>query len=46
MLKFTDIWIPPGNAKTDGLEDDLHFRENDYSIMLSVFCTYLFSGCF
>ncbi|KAK0471649.1 major facilitator superfamily domain-containing protein, partial [Armillaria novae-zelandiae] len=25
------------NAKTDGLEDDLHFRENDYSIMLSVF---------
>ncbi|KAK0463317.1 major facilitator superfamily domain-containing protein [Armillaria novae-zelandiae] len=37
MFEFSDIWIPPGNAKTDGLEDDLHFRENDYSIMLSVF---------
>ncbi|KAK0442524.1 major facilitator superfamily domain-containing protein [Desarmillaria tabescens] len=26
-----------GNAKTDGLETDLHFHGNDYSIMLSVF---------
>ncbi|KAK0224300.1 major facilitator superfamily domain-containing protein [Armillaria fumosa] len=26
-----------GNAKTDGLEADLHFQVNDYSIMLSVF---------
>ncbi|KAK0457192.1 major facilitator superfamily domain-containing protein [Desarmillaria tabescens] len=26
-----------GNAKTEGLETDLHFHGNDYSIMLSVF---------
>ncbi|KAK0460434.1 major facilitator superfamily domain-containing protein [Desarmillaria tabescens] len=26
-----------GNAKTDGLETDLHFHGNDYSIMFSVF---------
>ena len=26
-----------GNAKTNGLEKDLHFRENDYNIILSVF---------
>ncbi|KAK0460431.1 major facilitator superfamily domain-containing protein [Desarmillaria tabescens] len=26
-----------GNAKTDGLESDLHFHGNDYSIMLSLF---------
>ncbi|KAK0436793.1 major facilitator superfamily domain-containing protein [Desarmillaria tabescens] len=35
-----------GNAKTDGLETDLHFHENDYSIMLSVFCAVKnFVGC-
>lgn len=26
-----------GNAKTDGLEKDLHFKANDYNIILSVF---------
>lgn len=27
----------PGNAKTDGLEADLHFKSNQYNIILSVF---------
>ena len=26
-----------GNAKTNGLEKDLHFRENDYNLILSIF---------
>lgn len=26
-----------GNAKTDGLEADLHFKKNQYNIILSVF---------
>ena len=26
-----------GNAKTDGMEADLHFRANDYNVILSVF---------
>ena len=26
-----------GNAKTNGLEEDLHFRTNDYNVILSVF---------
>lgn len=26
-----------GNAKTDGLEKDLHFKSNQYNIILSVF---------
>jgi hypothetical protein len=26
-----------GNAKTDGLEKDLHFKTNQYNIILSVF---------
>ena len=26
-----------GNAKTNGLEEDLHFRPNDYNVILSVF---------
>jgi hypothetical protein len=26
-----------GNAKTDGLEKDLHFKKNQYNIILSVF---------
>jgi len=26
-----------GNAKTDGLEKDLHFKNNQYNIILSVF---------
>ncbi|KAF2455749.1 major facilitator superfamily domain-containing protein [Lineolata rhizophorae] len=26
-----------GNAKTDGLEDDLHFRNGDYNMILSIF---------
>ncbi|KAI9048038.1 hypothetical protein LZ554_007836 [Drepanopeziza brunnea f. sp. 'monogermtubi'] len=26
-----------GNAKTDGMEDDLHFKKNQYNIILSVF---------
>lgn len=26
-----------GNAKTDGMEDDLHFKGNQYNIILSVF---------
>jgi MFS family permease len=26
-----------GNAKTDGLEDDLHFKTGQYNIILSVF---------
>ena len=26
-----------GNAKTNGLEEDLHFRANDYNVILSVF---------
>lgn len=26
-----------GNAKTDGLEHDLHFKNNQYNIILSVF---------
>lgn len=26
-----------GNAKTDGMEDDLHFKTNQYSLILSIF---------
>ncbi|GMF81310.1 unnamed protein product [Aspergillus oryzae] len=32
-----DLWSNLANAKTDGLDEDLHFQGNDYSLLILVF---------